>query len=87
MAKRPSTRPAAQARRTVKSSFALDPQLLEDCRDAVVALSGPRLTLMQLVTEALHRELARLRKTKHGGRPFPKRAKADRLRVGRPIGS
>ena len=54
--------------------------------DAVVALSGPptQLTLTQLVTDALRRELARLRKTKHRGRPFPKRGKSG-LRVGRPI--
>ena len=85
-----ATRPKAQAAvpATIKQSFVLPGELVEQCRDAVVALSGPpvQLTLTRLVTDALHRELARLRKTKHRGRPFPKRGKTG-LRVGRPIRS
>ena len=63
-------------------------ELVEQCRDAVVALSGPpvQLTLTRLVTDALRRELTRLRKTTHRGRPFPRRGRTG-LRVGRPIGT
>ena len=84
MAKRPQARAVTPA--TIKQTFMLPGELVEQCRDAVVALSGPpvQLTLTRLVTDALRRELARLRKTKHRGRPFPRRGKAG-LRVGRPI--
>ncbi len=78
----------AAAPATLKQTYLLPADLVEQCRDAVVALSGPpvQLTLTQLVTDALRRELARLRKTKHRSRPFPKRGKSG-LRVGRPIRS
>ncbi len=86
MAKRPQARATTPS--TLKQTYMLPADLVEQCRDAVVALSGPptQLTLTQLVTDALRRELARLRKTKHRGRPFPKRGKSG-LRVGRPIRS
>ena len=84
MAKRAQARVTPPA--TLKQTYLLPADLVEQCRDAVVALSGPpvQLTLTQLVTDALRRELARLQRTKHRGRPFPKRGKS-RLRVGRPI--
>ena len=52
MAKRPQTRTATPA--TTKQIFMLPGELVEQCRDAVVALSGPpvQLTLTRLVTDS-----------------------------------
>ena len=81
-------RPAASAQRSaprVRATLPLD--LVEEARNATVALSGPptRLTLARLVETAVRREVERLRHTHHGGEPFPPRS-AD-LVGGRPIGS
>ena len=83
-------RPAASVQRPaprVRATFHLPLDLVEEARNATVALSGPptRLTLARLVETALRREVERLRHTHHGGEPFPPRA-AD-LVGGRPIGS
>ncbi len=73
------------ARRKSRATFDLPPELLDACRDAVVTLAGPpcRLTMSSLVEGALVRELARLKREHHGGKPFPSRAVA--VRTGRPI--
>jgi len=81
-------RPKPEPRRTVpkvRATFHIPGELLEECRDAVVHLSGPpvRLTLAQLAEEALRRELARLKKKYNGGEDFPPRS--GELRGGRPV--
>jgi hypothetical protein len=80
-------RPASTPRRRVRATFHLPVDLVEEIRNATVALSGPptRLTLARLVENALRREVERLRHLHHGGDPFPQR-EAD-LVGGRPIGS
>ena len=61
--------------------------LIEEARDAAVALSGPPhfLTLSAFTREAFRRELDRLRRQATKGRQFPPRSRP--LRRGRPIGS
>lgn len=75
-----------EPRNKVRATFHLPAELLEECRDAVVHLSGPpvRLTLAALAQQALVRELARLRRKYEAGKRFPKRQ--SELRGGRPIG-
>lgn len=72
--RKPVTRP--------KASFYLLPDVLERARDTVDFLSGPplRLTLTQLVEDAINREVDRLAKAHHKGKPFPTRS--GRLRPG-----
>jgi hypothetical protein len=62
-------------------------EVINLCRDATVALSGPpvRLTLSALAETALRREVERLSKAHHGGKPFPPRV--GELKGGRPIGA
>jgi hypothetical protein len=69
----------------VRATFHLPREVLDAARDAAVALSGPpvRLTLAHLAEIALRREVARLGREHHGGKPFPTRG-AD-LKGGRPI--
>ena len=71
----------------VRATFHIPADLLDECRNAVVHLSGPpeRLTMARLAEDALRRELDRLRKLHTNGAPFPPRD--DDLRGGRPIGS
>jgi hypothetical protein len=71
----------------VRATFHITEALLEEIRDAVVALSGPptRLTLAAFAETALRRELDRLRDDRNGGAAFPPRD--GELRGGRPIGS
>ena len=71
--------------RKVRATFHLPMALLDDARNATVALSGPptRLTLARLVEDALRREVQRLRDAHNSGSPFPRRD-AD-LVGGRPI--
>lgn len=82
------TRRAVRASRKVRATFHIPEDLLEDARDAAVALSGPpyRLTLATLAETALRNEIERLRSQCHDGRPFPTREEGS-LRGGRPIGS
>lgn len=82
---RPS-QPARRARK-VPAPFHISADLLEECRDAAVALSGPpvRLTLAGLAESALRRELDRLKRRHGGGADFPPRR--AQLRPGRPIDS
>lgn len=77
-------RPAAPDRK-VRATFHLPAALVEDAKNAVVALSGPpvRLTLAGLVRDALARELERLRNAHHKGKPWPPRAAP--LVGGRPV--
>lgn len=72
---------------TTRATFHLPVELLEEARDAVVALSGPpvRLTLTKLAESAFKAELERLKRKHHNGEPFPTRDES--LRVGRPIGA
>jgi len=76
--------PVAQGRAT----FHLPADLVDELRNAVVALSGPpnRLTMSKLAENALRRELDRLRKERTGsetGKPF--RQRAGEVTRGRPI--
>jgi len=84
---RPEAPPKSKKPPKVRATFHLPADLFEECRDAVVALSGPpvRLTLATLAEDALHRELGRLKKEHNRGKSFPKRD--EPLRGGRPIGS
>ena len=85
----PSPAPAAPASksRSTRATFHLPTDLLDQARDAVVALSGPpvRLTLAGMVQTAIRTELERLEKAHNKGKPFPRRDYD--LKGGRPIGS
>jgi len=92
---RPADRPAAKAKaaqptpsRKVRATFHIPEDLLEEARNAAVALSGPphRLTLATLAEVALRNEIERLRKEHNDGQAFPEREEGS-LRGGRPIGS
>ena len=83
-------RPPRSDRRTPqgRGTFHLPADLLNEMRNAVVALSAPphRLTMSKLVENALRRELERLRNEQDGaahGKPFGQRA--DDVTKGRPI--
>ena len=69
----------------VRATFYVAPDVLEEARDTTVYLAGypVRLTLTQLVENALRAELKRLRDQHHAGQRFPKRA--AELKGGRPI--
>jgi hypothetical protein len=72
-----------------RATFYLPPDLLNELRNTVVALSGPphRLTMSRLAQIAFRREIERLRHDRTGrerGKPFGQRA-AEVTR-GRPIG-
>ena len=84
--RRPGPVVATPSPRRVRATFHLPHALVEEARNATVALSGPptRLTLARLVEDAVSREIARLRVSHNGGAPFPQRH-AD-LIGGRPIG-
>ena len=81
-------RPAEPPKREkVRATFHLPEDLVNECRDAVVTLSGPplRLTMAALAENGLRRELQRLKKAHNKGKAFPKWG--SRLKGGRPIGS
>jgi hypothetical protein len=72
-----------------RATFHLPGDLINELRNAVVALSGPpdRLTMSKLAEEALRRELDRIRATRLGrgrGKRFPQRQ--GEVTRGRPIG-
>jgi len=69
----------------VKVTYNLPADLVEEARNAVLALMAPpvRLTLSALVVSALRRELERLRKLHNAGEPFTGPGRA--LRGGRPL--
>lgn len=81
----PTPKPARKDR--CRATFQMDRELMERCRDTVVALSGPpvRLTLVDFVEAAVRAEIARLEEAHNEGEPFPTRD--GELRIGRPIGS
>lgn len=81
----PSPKPARKDR--TRATFQMDRELMERCRDTVVALSGPpvRLTLVDFVEAAVRKEIQRLEKLHNDGETFPRRD--GELRIGRPIGS
>ena len=85
-ARRPEPVVATPSHRRVRATFHLPHALVEEARNATVALSGPptKLTLARLVEDAV-REIARLRVSHNGGASFPQRH-AD-LIGGRPIGA
>lgn len=59
----------------IKYAFWVNPALVEECRNAVAALSveqEPGLTLTALLDRALRAELLRLRRKHLGGAEFPK---------------
>ena len=84
---RPARQPVRSSRK-VRATFHIPEDLLEEARDAAVALSGPphRLTLATLAENALRNEIERLRTQFNGDQPFPTREEGS-LRGGRPIGS
>ena len=81
----PSEPVVPHAGKTMKVTYNIPEELVEETRNAVKALSGPplHLTLSSLVESALRRELARLRTEHNGRRPFEGPGTA--LRGGRPI--
>lgn len=74
-----------QSPRKVRATFHLPAALVEEARNATVALSGPpvRLTLARLVEDGVRGEIDRLREQHNAGEPFPERA--AKLVGGRPI--
>lgn len=77
-----------QRTKKVRATFHISADLLNEVRNAVVALSGPphRLTLAQFAEEALRDKLAELKGDQPGrmrGHDFPQRE--SELRGGRPI--
>lgn len=76
-----------RSKEPTRATFHLPNDLVEEARDAVVALSGPplRLTLAAFVENALRSEIERLKRKHNDGKPFPRREGA--VRVGRPIGA
>jgi len=71
-----------------RATFHLPSELLNEMRNAVVALSGPpeQLTMSKVAEIAIRRELKRLRDHRSGtdrGKPFTERS--SRVRRGRPL--
>src|SRR5579863_4036956 len=70
----------------VRATFHLSVELLDEVRDAVVALSGPpdRLSMMDFAESAFRREVERLKRVHlAAGKAFGRRA--EPVRRGRPI--
>jgi len=82
-----SKAPEPSRPKKVRSTYHLPEDLVEELRNAALFLAGPPefLTLSGLVESALRREVERLRKKHHKGKPFPQRP--HDLRGGRPVGS
>lgn len=68
-----------------KITAQIDPELLDQVRDAVVYLSGPphRLTVRRMLENALRNELQRLQDEVLKGEQFPPRDEG--VRTGRPV--
>lgn len=80
---------AARAAGRSRATFHLSTELLEEVRNAVVALSGPpdQLTMSKFAELAFRQELDRLRQERPGdGRGKPFRHRQGQVRRGRPIG-
>lgn len=71
--------------RKTRATFHLPLSLVEEARNATVALSGPplRLTLAKLVEDGIRHEVERLRNEHNSGAAFPQRD--GDLVGGRPI--
>lgn len=71
--------------RKTRATFHIPLSLVEEARNATVALSGPplRLTLAKLVEDGIRHEVERLREKHNAGAAFPERA--ANLVGGRPI--
>ncbi|HTU26903.1 MAG TPA: hypothetical protein VMF30_15965 [Pirellulales bacterium] len=69
----------------VRATLYVSAEVLEEARDTAAYLAGHplRLTLTELVDNALRAELKRLRDQHHAGQRFPQRA--AQLKGGRPI--
>jgi post-segregation antitoxin (ccd killing protein) len=69
----------------VRATLYVPQDLLEEARDAAFHLAGfpARLTLTQIVDDALRAELRRLREEYNAGASFPRRS--SDLKGGRPI--
>lgn len=69
----------------MRTTIHLPQALVNEAKNAVVALAGPplRLTLAGLMRDALARELERLKKAHHAGKPWPPRS--SELVGGRPL--
>ena len=70
-----------------RATFHLPAQLIDEMRNAVVALSGPphRLTMSKLAEDAIRRELERLRKEDGRARPRGFAQRGAEVTRGRPI--
>lgn len=84
-------RAARPSRKSIRAGRAqltcyIDEAISEEARNAIMYLSnapdGP-VNLSDLVNQALHHEIGRLRTAHHAGKPFPPRRRP--LRVGRPV--
>ena len=77
----PITAPPKKAR----VGIYLLPSLMEEIRDATVALSGPptSLTVTAFFDDAVRRELKHLKRSQNSGKDFPKRKTNPRR--GRPV--
>lgn len=71
--------------RRARATFHLDEDLVAECRDATIHLSGPpvRLTLSRLVEDALRAEVDRLKRKHNENKPFP--VYGEKLPGGRPL--
>jgi hypothetical protein len=72
----------AEERSGERVSFYLDADVVGELRGAADALAGPPTfaTLSAIAESALRRELERLRREHHGGKPFPTATSRDRRR-------
>lgn len=71
----------------IRASFLIPDALLEQIRDAVVALQGPpyRMTMAKFAELALSSYLQQLQAAENQGRPFPPHK--GEIKIGRPVGS
>lgn len=84
-AKQPEPEPEKPASQKTRATFHLPAELVDEARDAVIALAGPpeHLTLAALVERALRVELERLKRKHNGGAPFQMFKR--KLKGGRPV--
>lgn len=82
-AARTKPNPAAPKRKQ-HATFHMDPDIVQEMRDAVIFLAAHRITLADIAETGIGSELARLREKYNKGKPFP-RANAA-LKGGRRMG-
>lgn len=81
-------KPTAARKHSLKNlNVQMDPSVIEQVRDCVVALSGPPafLTMARFVESACEREIERLQQEHRKGKPFARRPEGVGVRRGRPI--